>query len=225
MLDGVKMGVIGEECREGNKDRFRKKRAAFVSTWKTDENGIVHIPLKNGYEARFSQQWKELASNFSWNLKITKKKNVTKYYAEAVTTEEFREKYGKFTSLQRVILGVKGDVEVDHKDGDGLNCVDENIRIATRSQNASNRLYKNKHGYRGVVFQKGCTKHPFIAQVMHLGINHKYHSYATAVEAAIRYNEEAYRFFGEFAILNQIPGWEPESKTVPGGNGMIGDLP
>jgi len=212
--------AIQPETIAGRKEHFRKKRAEFVATWITDENGIVHIPLRDGFEALISESRKAVASDFYWRLRVTKKKNVTKYYAEAHSIEELRAKYGDSTSLHRVIMGLgkDDDIQVDHKDGNGLNCVDSNIRLATISQNTSNRLYENSNGYRGVVRRSRCTNHPYTAQVMHLGKNYTFGGYKTAIEAAIRYNIEASRIFGEFAILNQIPAWEPESNSVSGEN-------
>lgn len=210
--------MVHENCIAGRKEYFRRKRAEFVETWVTDENGIVHIPLANGFEAVIFEHRKELASNFLWRLK-RHTRTVCKYYAEAHATEEFREQFGRFASLHRVILGVGKGVEVDHKDGNGLNCLDTNLRIATRSQNASNRHYVNSTGYRGVALRPKCITRPFMAQIDYGGKNHNLGSFATAVEAAARYNAEAIRIFGEFAILNQIPEWEPESNHEPGGSG------
>jgi hypothetical protein len=212
--------VIQPETITGRKEYFRKKREAFVSTWTTDANGIVHISFKNGLKALFSAHHLPLVSKFLWRPHPSHSKAKPKWYAEAKVPEELREVYGRHTSLHRVILGVGAKIEIDHKDGNGLNCVDSNIRIATRSQNASNRRYENSNGFRGVIRRPRCTIHPFSAQIRHLGKNYIFGSYTTEIEAAIRYNTEALRVFGEFAILNEIPGWEPESNSIPGGNGM-----
>jgi hypothetical protein len=210
--------AIQPETIAGRKEHFRKKRAEFFATWITDENGIVHIPLRDGFEAVINESKKEVASDFLWRLKVQKRKNVTKYYAEASVIEELRETYGFYTSLHIVVFGPKNSKEVDHKDGNGLNCLDSNLRDATRSQNSSNRHYVNSTGYRGVVRQQRCVTNPFAAQIDYEGKNHYLGSFRTAMEAGIRYNIEAIRVFGEFAILNQIPGWEPESNKVSGEN-------
>src|SRR4051812_15307255 len=53
--------------------------------------------------------------------------------------------------LHRVIMNAPTGVKVDHKDGNGLNCVRSNMRTATDSQSAANtRRTDNKTGYRGV---------------------------------------------------------------------------
>lgn len=193
--------AIKPETITGRKEHFRKKRAEFVATWTTDEHGIVHIPLGDGIEAFISKKKTVIASDFMWALKPDK---TGKPYVWASVIEELREIYGEFTSLHRVVSGIERGTEIDHKDGNGLNCVDSNLRPATRSQNSSNRHYVNKTGYRGVVEQKRVRRKSYSAQVEFQGKSRRFGSYRTPVEAAIRYNEEALRLFGEFALLNEI---------------------
>ncbi len=176
-----------------------------MSTWVTDENGVVHIPLGDGFEALIFDRHKEKAANFYWRHKITRKKNVVKHYAEASVIEELREKYGKYTSLHRVVADAPKDTEVDHKDGNGLDCRDFNLRLANSSQNSSNRHYQNSTGYRGVVRRLRCKNKPFAAQIEKDGKNRFIGGFVTAIEAAIAYNREALRVFGDFAILNVVP--------------------
>jgi len=188
------------------KEYFNRKRAAFVATWTTDANGIVHIPLKNGFEATISESKKEIASDFTWRLKKHSKKSATgpdKYYAEASVPEEYRGRFKhRHESLHRVVSGVPDGVQVDHKNGNGLDCTDGNIRWATTSQNTSNRHYKNSTGYRGVfkIWKSG----NFGAQIDYQGKNHYLGSFPTAQQAARRYNAEAIEIFGDFAILNKF---------------------
>lgn len=178
------------------KEYFQRKRAAFVATWNTDSNGVVHIPLKGDFEALISESKKEIAAKFGWFLK----KNKKKYYVEAKTPEELREIFGRTTSLHRVVSNAPKELQVDHVNGNGLDCTDSNLRWATMSQNTSNRKYKNKTGYRGVV-ENRCS---FNAQIDYGGKNHYLGSFSTAKEAAKRYNEEAIKIFGEFSILNEF---------------------
>lgn len=199
--------MIQPETIKGRKDYFQRKRDEFVRTWITDLNGVVHIPLENGKEATFSGIHKDIVSQFKWTLKAHKKKGVIKYYAEAGTTEETSGKFGQCTSLHRVILGLgKGNkLHVDHKDGNGLNCEDSNIRVATPSQNASNRIYVNSNGYRGVVKDHKSKRNKYVAQITHNGVNIYLGRFPTVKEAAKKYNERAIQIFGKFAILNKIP--------------------
>jgi len=202
--------VIQPETIAGRKQYFRKKREAFVATWRTDENGVVHIPLAHSHEAIFNQRHLPAVSQFLWRLKKHSVSNgkcrgVIKLYVEATVAEELRHIYGRTTSLHRVIMEAPKS-EVDHRDSNGLNCLDSNLRPATKSQNTCNRRYKNSTGYRGVVRQPRCKKNPFRAQIDYGGVNHYLGGFRTAALAAKAYNAEALRVFGDFAILNEMVG-------------------
>ena len=193
--------AIQPETIAGRKKYIRRKREELVATWWPDSYGNIHIPLEDGHEAVISNSKKAIASQFSWHLKKHsvkkgKLRGAIKLYAETCAVEELRDRYGKHTSLHRVVADAPPGIEVDHKDGNGLN--------ATRSQNACNRHYANKSGYRGVVIQKNCTFKKFMAQIEYGGENHRLGSYPTAIEAAMAYNAEAKRMFGDFAVLNQV---------------------
>ena len=100
--------------------------------------------------------------------------------------------------LHRLILGVQAGVEVDHKDGDGLNNRRENLRPATRLQNARNRQQRN-----GRVLPKGVQKshnseHGYSATISNKNLG----SYSTAQHAAWAYDTAARQMWGEFSALN-----------------------
>lgn len=104
--------------------------------------------------------------------------------------------------LHNFILGVKG---VDHKDGEGLDNRRENIRPATKQQNAAAFRRKGSSGssrYRGVswhcVSKKWIARIRVCARLLHLG----YHN--SEVEAGRAYDVAAKKHFGEFATLNFI---------------------
>lgn len=111
---------------------------------------------------------------------------------------------GKYGSawMHRDILDVAADVQVDHRDGDGLNNTRENLRPATNQQNLYNAGIRsdNKSGYKGVSWSKYmgkwrayCTAN---GKTNHIG-------YFDSLEDAARaYDEAAIRTHGEFARLN-----------------------
>jgi len=99
----------------------------------------------------------------------------------------------------------------DHIDRNGFNNQDNNLRLATHSQNAANRgtFRNNTTGYRGVHYHKVKKKYGakigFNGKHLHLG-------YFTSIhDAALAYNDAAKRLFGEFAYQNTIIGETGES--------------
>jgi len=107
--------------------------------------------------------------------------------------------------MHREILGEPLGVEVDHRDGDGLNNQRYNLRLATHSQNLCNRgkQRNNTSGYKGVSWFKRVGKWHARIQIngrdKHLGY------FDILEEAARAYNVAALEHFGEFAKLNEIP--------------------
>ncbi len=72
-----------------------------------------------------------------------------------------RSKAGRHVYLHREVLGFSPkDPEVDHKDGDGLNCTRDNLRPVSHAINARNSKVRsdNKSGFRGVSFSKKTGK-------------------------------------------------------------------
>ena len=106
------------------------------------------------------------------------------------------------TRLHRLILGLKkGDSGVDHIDGDGLNNLRNNLRLATNSQNQMNqRKYRGTSIYKGITWHKRDKKwNTQIAKdskLIYLGY------YISEMEAAKTYDKKARELFGEFAKLN-----------------------
>ncbi len=107
--------------------------------------------------------------------------------------------------MHRVILGATHGQAVDHVDGDGLNNTRENLRIATKAQNAWNTSPRshNKCGYKGVYKVKHNTPRPFIASIR---VNKKFYPigrFSTAEDAGEAYKQYALKLQGEFAFSNR----------------------
>ena len=97
-------------------------------------------------------------------------------------------------------------IQLDHRDGNGLNCRRENLRPATRSENIRNQRVRitNTSGFKGVCWQK--TRCRWQAQI---GVttkgdrtNHWLGYFATHEDAARAYDDAARKLHGEFAALN-----------------------
>jgi HNH endonuclease/AP2 domain len=101
----------------------------------------------------------------------------------------------------RLIMGAPDNLEVDHINGNGLDCRKQNLRLATHQQNTWNRHGPNKnntHQYMGVSrYRKGWQ-----AQIQRSGKRYTSPTYATEEEAARAYDVAARTLFGEFAYQN-----------------------
>lgn len=113
--------------------------------------------------------------------------------------------------LHRLILRVENDV--DHKDGNGLNCQKYNLRPATQGQNQGNEKLSrnNSSGYKGVHWMDRLN--PWRAQIKVNRRNQHLGFFATPEEAARAYDQAAREHFGEYARLN-FPGLRTNLKIL-----------
>src|SRR6185369_16706802 len=102
--------------------------------------------------------------------------------------------------MHRQIMGLGWDtsIQVDHRDGNGLNNTRSNLRVCNNSQNHMNQrpLRNNTSGYSGVSFDRRSGRY-----VVYLNVNRKRfrgRSFKTFEEAkAVRIGMEI-EYFGEF---------------------------
>lgn len=112
---------------------------------------------------------------------------------------------GTFTHLRmhRLIMNViNPKILIDHKDGDGLNCQRNNLRVCSRAQNSQNRKAWGTSKYLGVSWNKKEQK--WISQISINGKIKKIGRFKIEQEAAAAYNEYALLHHKEFARLNLI---------------------
>lgn len=98
---------------------------------------------------------------------------------------------------------VMGRSRVDHINGNKLDCRKSNLRPATQAQNSRNAGLRkdNSTGYKGVFCKVGKRG----VERFHTHVAGRYRgSFSTAVAAAVEYNIQAIREFGEFARLNPV---------------------
>jgi hypothetical protein len=121
---------------------------------------------------------------------------------------------GRKVNMHRLVMGEPPGVQVDHvrHQTDILGTLDNrraNLRLATSSQQNSNRRGKNR--YKGVWYRPrvGAAR-PWRAAVMFKGKRYHLGSFATAEKAALAYNAKAVELFGEFALLNVVPTADPK---------------
>lgn len=104
--------------------------------------------------------------------------------------------------LHRVIMCASSRQLVDHRDGNGLNCCRENLRLTDSSGNAWNRAASLGFSsrFKGVSLNRMTGKYEasirFQRKKKHLGL------FTDEESAAHAYDEAAMIHFGEFARLN-----------------------
>jgi hypothetical protein len=117
---------------------------------------------------------------------------------------------GEFTTLHELVFGKMPGLEIDHQDGNTLNCQKYNLRHCTHAENLRNMKLRrtSSTGVKGVDFHKRMGKYRaricFNYKYTHLGF---FHDIALA---ELAYDLAAEKLYGEFALTNrQIRATQP----------------
>jgi len=112
------------------------------------------------------------------------------------------------TRMHRVILNAPYGIEVDHRNGNGLDNRRCNLRLCTRTENGRHQrlLSANKTGFKGVSKTRQNLKKPFYVSIkVNLrSINLGY--YRTSGAAARAYDIAAIKYHDRFALTNKMLG-------------------
>lgn len=169
-------------------------------TNKFDED-FVEIPLTRGKVAIIDKEDLKRVGQWKWSALPANLKMRENFYAHrTVWHTESGKRIQRSISLHRLIMNFPRDLQVDHINGDGLDCRKVNLRLATRSQNSAN-CFKNRinqTGFRGVQ-RRGCI---FMAKISINGKQTYLGTFKTAEDAARAYDKKAVEIYGEFATLN-----------------------
>lgn len=163
---------------------------------------VILYNIKNIEVARskFNLKYYEILKDYKWS----------KHRGGYVTTTWFDEfQHQHQMSLHSAIIELSGQIvpygfEIDHKDRDKLNNLEDNLRICTRSQNQHNthKRRDNTSGLKGVSYHKYTKK--WAASIMNNNIQEHLGVFNTKEDAARAYNVAAIEYHGEFAQLNNI---------------------
>ena len=104
--------------------------------------------------------------------------------------------------MHRVIMTPPKDLEVDHRNSDGLDNKRQNLRICTHSQNQQNARKRSNctSKHKGVCWHKSYKK--WRANIMIKGRNIYLGCRESEIECAQLYDKKAIELFGEFANTN-----------------------
>lgn len=157
-------------------------------------SAIVFIPLTQGKVAVIDFADFEKVRKYKW---VAFKGRKTWYARCSIGPINYK------LYLHRLILNARAGVQVDHRDGDGLNNTQHNLRSCSNSQNHQALQIKHVHAtsrFRGVCWDK--KRLLWFAQTKHEGRHFNIGRFASEEEAARAYDAKAKELFGEFASPN-----------------------
>ena len=158
----------------------------------------TEIPLTQGQVALIDDGDYERINQYKWWAQ--KDSRTGKFYAMGWVN-------GNRVLLHRFIMDAPPGTEVDHIDGNGLNCQRDNLRLASHLNNMRNRGKGNNNtsGYKGVSPYK--RDENYLAHINVDGVKHNLGYFDTAEEAALVHDDAARKYHGEFANLNFPERW------------------
>jgi HNH endonuclease/AP2 domain len=157
------------------------------------EGDLAYVPLTKGYEAIIDAADVPLVEGVNWTLHTGGRGGKIYAYRKGPSPER------RTLRLHRVLLDAAEGVEVDHRDGDGLNNRRSNLRLATSSQNKCNqkRRKDNTSGFRGVVWDKQAKRwYAYIKLHGKRKLLGRFHSPEEAHEAYKKASAEVHGEFG-----------------------------
>jgi len=161
------------------------------------EGNIAYVPLTKGYEAIIDADDIHLVDRWNWCAAVTP---YTVYAYRCVKSGSSQ----RTILMHRVLMGEPEGLDVDHRDGNGLNnnrtTNGGNLRIATASQNGCNRHIRkdNTSGFKGVVRSRGGWRASIVlnGKRQHLGY------FATPNAAHDAYVAASLQLHGEFGRIS-----------------------
>lgn len=166
----------------------------------------IIVPLTRGYGARISPEDAERVLRYSWCAHVIPRK----WRSPLVYGKRATQVGGKHVTilLHRFILDAPDGMNVDHIDGDGLNCTRENLRLVTHAQNILNAGPRTTltSRYKGVYWNK--KQRVYMSRIQVDRTCHYLGRFDDPIEAARAYDRAARQLHGQYARLNF-----PEDET------------
>lgn len=155
------------------------------------EGDVAFVQLTKGYEAIIDVADVALVSGRNWQASVEPNGQV---YAICTVKQNGRK---KTVRMHRLIAGASGELDVDHRDVNGLNNRRANLREASRSSNKANsRLSKrNTSGLKGVRRSGAKWRAAIRKNGKHISLGY----FEDPNDAHQAYVEAAQTHFGEFA--------------------------
>jgi hypothetical protein len=154
---------------------------------------MKEIPLSQGLVAMVDDEDYEWLNQWKW---CVMKRRKTEYAVRHNVDDDGK---GHTICMHREIMDAPIGLEVDHINHNGLDNRRDNLRLATRAQNAANGPQRRSGKFRGVHFQAG--KYCYATAGGREGYLGSFH---TPEAAALAYNHGAIELWGEFASLNPV---------------------
>lgn len=190
--------MYGKGAKLCRKCRCASRRPSVDrSRYKIRGRWARRIHLTRGQSTFVNAELYKWLMQFSWSARKKEGKDVYYAYTGACMGEN-----RVIASMHHVVLDVHHSVECDHKNGNTLDNLIDNLRPCTDSQNSVNRKmnHNNTSGFRGVYWRK--ERGTWRALVV---INKKRHwlgSFSDPEEAARVRDKAVLECHGEFARLN-----------------------
>lgn len=162
------------------------------------EGSIAYVPLTKGNVAVIDTQDVPLVADRNWHAK--------RYKTGAIYACAVIERDGRLITIRmhRLLTDAPDGLEVDHRDGNGLNNRRGNLRVCDKPRNQANaRIRKdNTSGFRGVSRKKWRSQWRWAAYLQVDGKRALVGYFKDPEEAARAYDSAARLAHGQFASLN-----------------------
>lgn len=152
-----------------------------------------HIKIKN-HTVLYSDRHQKYIDEWNWHIHKTKTGNYVRGYPKG-------KRDGGLFYMHRVFTGAPKGMDVDHRNGDGLNNRDENLRVCTRNQNNANRhkVQSKTSKYKGVHYESQTGK--WRAEVTMMGARYRLGRFESQEDAVKAYYKKAQELFKEYAMM------------------------